>query len=88
MICLEINAEILLSKLQEFNQSKLSFINSLQKFTGYIGFTEKPGQNFHIQINWKNRESLDEFINTEQYRVFHGAIITLSKTNSNKIYTI
>ena len=81
MICLEIKAEILFNKLHEFNQSKMAFIEKLQNTEGYLGFTEKPGDTFQIKISWKSKRLLDKFIKSEQYRIFRGAIITLSHTN-------
>jgi len=86
MVVLDIVAEIKPNKSIEFNQSKLNFFNELQNFEGYIGFKEKSGSPFSIHISWKNQKSLDRFIKSEHYRVFHGAIITLS--NSNKIEII
>lgn len=81
MICLEIKAVILINKLLEFNQSKMAFIDKLQNTEGYIGFTEKPGDTFQMEISWRNKKLLDKFIKSEQYRVFRGAIITLCQTN-------
>ena len=85
MICSEIRAEILTNKLHEFNQSKMVFIENLQNTEGYLGFTEKPGDAFQMKISWKSRRLLDKFIKSEHYRVFRGAIITLSHTNSIEI---
>ena len=86
MIYLEIKAEILINKLLEFNQSKMAFIENLQNTEGYLGFTEKPGDTFQMKISWDNQESHDKFIMSENYRVFNGAIITLSRTNSIRIF--
>ena len=85
MICLEIVAVILNNKLLEFNQSKMLFIKNLQNSDGYIGFTEKQGDSFHMKISWKSRKVLDLFMRSEYYRVFNGAIITLSQTNDVNI---
>lgn len=85
MVILEISADISQSKMLEFNQSKLLFIDKLQSIDGYSGFTEKTGNTFVIKINWNNRKSLNNFMKSESYRIFHGAIITLSKTESTKI---
>ena len=85
MISLEISATIAASKLLEFNQSKLIFIDHLQNFEGYVGFKEKAGKNFIMQIDWESRKTMNAFLDSEDYRFFHGAIITLSKSNSIKI---
>ena len=78
MVYLELSAEILPTKLHEFNQSKLSFINGLHTIKGYSGFTEKRSLDLNMQIAWQNKESLESFLSTEHYRFFRGAIITLS----------
>ena len=86
MIYLEIKAVILFNKLHEFNQSKISFFGNLQNIEGYMGFTEKQGDTFQLQISWDNQESYDTFIISEHYRVFRGAITTLSRANSIRIF--
>jgi hypothetical protein len=78
MVYLELSAEILPTKLLEFNQSKLSFINGLHKIKGYSGFREKRCLDFNMQISWQNKSCLEDFMNTEHYIFFRGAIITLS----------
>lgn len=85
MIHLEIKAVILINKLLEFNQSKMAFIENLQNTEGYLSFKEKPGDTFQMKISWNSRKSLDKFIKSEYYRIFRGAIITLSGTNSIRI---
>lgn len=85
MIYLEVSATISPHKLFEFNQSKMVFINNLQKTEGYTGFTEKPGNKFQIKIYWNSRKSLDAFMKSELYCIFHGAVITLSQWNSTQI---
>ena len=85
MVTLEISADISQSKMLEFNQSKLLFIDKLQSMDGYSGFKEKTGNTFMMKINWTNRKSLNNFMKSENYRIFRGAIITLSKTESTKI---
>lgn len=86
MVILEIIADIKSNKSLEFNQSKLTFINELQNFHGYLGFREKPGFPFSMNISWENQKLLENFLKSEHYRVFHGAIITLS--NSSKIQIV
>jgi hypothetical protein len=86
MTCLEIKALIRSSKLREFNQSKLAFIDKLQQTNGYIGFTEKQGDYFQIEISWEARKSLDKFIKSEYYRIFRGAIITLGQITITRIF--
>lgn len=86
MICLEIVAVILINKLVEFNQSKMIFIENLQNTEGYIGFTEKQVNSFQMKISWKSRKALEIFTRSEYYRVFNGAIITLSKENNTRIF--
>jgi len=85
MISLEISATIAASKLLEFNQSKLIFIDHLQNFEGYVGFKEKAGKNFIMQIDWESRKTMDAFLDSGDYRFFHGAIITLSKNFNTHI---
>ena len=85
MIYLEVSATISPNKLIEFNQSKMVFINNLQKSDGYNGFTEKPGNKFQMKIYWDSRKSLDAFMKSELYGIFHGALIALSQQNSAQI---
>lgn len=85
MIYLEVSATISPHKLFEFNQSKMVFINNLQKTDGYNGFTEKPGNKFQMKICWNSRKCLDAFMKSELYCVFHGAVITLSQSNRIQI---
>jgi hypothetical protein len=85
MISLEICASIAASKMLEFNQSKLIFINRLQNFDGYAGFREKAGNKFVMQIDWESRKTMNAFLNSEDYRFFHGAIITLSKNHKTHL---
>ena len=86
MVCLEIVAVILTNKMMEFNQSKMNFVENLQNAEGYLEFTEKHGNEFQIKISWKSRKVLDIFMKSEHYRIFNGAIITLSNTNSTRIF--
>ena len=86
MICLEIVAEILINKLMEFNQSKMKFIDNLLNTERYLGFTEKQGNEFQIKISWKSREALDIFMKSEHYRIFNGAINTLSNSSRTRIF--
>ena len=85
MIFLEIEADILTNKHFEFSQSKLAFINEIQKAPGYVNFMEKPGKLFHIKVSWENKNSLDDFILSEHFHFFKGAIITLSGKNTISI---
>lgn len=85
MVYLQINATILETKQYEFSQSKLTFINDLQPINGYNGFTEKEGKKYQIKIAWKTRKNLDNFLKSEVYKFFHGALITLSETNETQI---
>jgi len=85
MVFLEIIADIERNKMLEFNQSKMTFINDLQTLVGYVGFTELPGKSFDIKISWENKKSLDSFMKSELYKVFRGAVITLSKNNDTTI---
>jgi hypothetical protein len=84
---LEIAASISMQKLNEFNQSKLYFIEHVGKFEGYNGFVEKPGRNFNMRIGWNDHDSLVAFMKSEPYKFFHGAMITLSENNSIRIFT-
>lgn len=85
MVYLDITALISTTKIKEFNQSKMSFIDEIQRIDGYIGFTEIPGNYFQIKIMWEDMNSLNKFMNSETYSIFHGAIITLSKNKNIKI---
>ena len=82
MVFLEIQADIFTNKQLEFSQSKLAFINDVQKSLGYVNFLEKPGYQFEIQISWDNRKSLDEFIKSDRFHFFKGALVALSKKNT------
>ena len=82
MYKLVIVASISTGKTVEFNQSKLQFIEGVQKFNGYNGFTEKQGAPFQMEIYWHDKNSMDMFMGADIYRVFHGAIVTLSDRNS------
>lgn len=85
MVILEIVADIKPNKSLEFRQSKLAFINQMQDFQGYLGFREKPGIPFSMNISWKSQKSLEKFFKSEHYKVFHGAIITLSENHNCQI---
>jgi hypothetical protein len=85
MISLEICATIATSKMREFNQSKLTFIDRLQNFEGYSGFREKAGEKFVMQIDWESRKTMHTFLDSEDYRFFHGAIITLSENHKTHL---
>ncbi len=85
MIHLEINVQISPTKQLEFNQSKIPFIQALPKLKGYSGFTEKRGTNFQIRISWIDKLSLEKFLKTEDYKIFRGALITLSSQNETNI---
>lgn len=85
MVYLDLKADFLPQKLNEFNQSKISFIENIQKMEGYSGFKEKPGSMFKMKIGWENMKLLKHFMETEEYKFFHGAIVTLSKSNSIEI---
>ncbi|MCD6597335.1 MAG: hypothetical protein J7L04_06595 [Bacteroidales bacterium] len=82
MVHLEIKAAITPSKRLEFYQTVLSFINDIQDTNGYLCFTQKNGTDFNIKISWKNQNCLDSFLKSNQYKAFHGAIITLSTKNN------
>ena len=82
MVLLEISADVLANKHFEFSQSKLAFINEIQKAPGYVNFTEKPGNSFHINVSWENQNSLDKFVQSEEFHCFKGALITLSDKNT------
>lgn len=82
MPCLEIKALISHSKLLEFSQSKMTFLHDLQQVEGFEMFTERQGKEYCINIFWMSRSSMDEFITSETYRFFHGALIALSREHS------
>ena len=82
MVLLEIRADILTNKYFEFSQSKLAFINDLQKANGYLTFTEKLGEKFDIRISWADKKSLKLFMDSENFHFFRGAILTLGKPDT------
>ena len=85
MIYLEVTAKIFPYKMFEFDQSKIVFIGHLQSAEGYIDFTEKTGNKFQIKIAWRSKKFIDAFMRSEFYRVFHGAVITLSQSYNIQI---
>lgn len=85
MVFLEIKADILQNKHFEFSQSKLAFINDIQKAPGYVNFMEKPGTSFQIKVSWDNQSSMENFMQSEEFHFFKGAIITLSEKNTISI---
>jgi hypothetical protein len=82
MVLLEIKANILSYKHFEFSQSKLAFISDLQKASGYLDFKEQRGEQFHIIISWADRQSLNDFLGSEVFSFFRGAIVTLGSPDS------
>lgn len=76
MVFLEIEADILVNKYHEFSQSKLAFINDVQRTPGFVNFLEKPGRTFQIKVSWENKACIDNFMQSEQFHFFKGAIIT------------
>ena len=85
MVFLEIKANIKTSKHLEFSQVKLSFIYDFQTADGFISFIEKPGYGFQIQISWNDQECLSEFMESEKFHFFKGALVALSKNNKIKV---
>ena len=81
MIFLKIRAEIATNKHLEFSQSKLAFIFDCQMADGFISFIEKPDKGFQIQISWENQQCLSEFMESEKFHFFKGALIALSENN-------
>lgn len=75
----DIQANITMVKLNEFNQSKLVFLEGLKDVEGYIGYTESLGEKYCISIEWKSRPQLDSFLKSELFHFFRGAIHTLGK---------
>ena len=84
-VVLKLEAEISASKRIEFSQSFMSFINELPSCPGFISFKEQPGTHFAIDLLWSNSTFLQEFQNRDMYRVFMGAIITLSSSYKSQI---
>lgn len=84
---LEIKASISIHKRLEFSQSLLTFINDIKNCNGLVSFREQPSKDFNIQLVWADHDTLNEFQQTDIYRLFIGAIITLSsKYETNIIY--
>ncbi len=82
MALLEIKAGIRSNKQLEFSQSKLAFISELQKASGYLDFKEQRGEQFHIIISWADQQSLNDFLGSEVFSFFRGAIVTLGSPDS------
>jgi hypothetical protein len=82
MVLLDIKANILSYKHFEFSQSKFAFISDLQKASGYLDFKEQRGEQFHIIISWADRQSLNDFLGSEVFSFFRGAIVTLGSPDS------
>ena len=82
MVLLEISADVHANKHFEFSQSKMAFISDLQKANGYLTFTEKLGEKFHIRISWADKKSLKLFMDSENFHFFRGAILTLGKPDT------
>jgi hypothetical protein len=74
---IDISANIPSLKLPEFQQSKQSFLQDLKEIDGYLGYTEIPGEDYTITIEWESRQQLDLFLESELYHFFRGAIQTL-----------
>ena len=85
MVQLQIYATIAHNKLLEFNQSKMTFINALQKVEGYRNFIEKQGEKFEIMIVWNSQSSLNQFLKSDLYKIFRGSLITLSNSFKSNI---
>lgn len=85
-VILKLEAEINASKRLEFSQSLMSFINDLPSCPGFINFKEKQGTLFNIQLSWSNSTQLQEFQSSDVYRVFMGAIITLSTHHQTQVF--
>lgn len=84
-VVLKLEAEINVSKRLEFSQSLMAFIKDLPSCTGFVSFKEHPGIPFFIEIIWSNSELLKQFQTQDIYRVFIGALITLSSSYQTKI---
>jgi quinol monooxygenase YgiN len=84
----DIQATIAENKLLEFNQSKQAFLESLQQADGYIAYTEKPGCQYGLSIEWESRKQLDSFLNSELFQFFNGAIITLGHLKSVTVKSV
>ena len=82
MVLLEIKADIRSNKKLEFSQSKLVFISDLQKVSGYMDFKEQRGDQFQIIISWADQQSLNDFLGSEVFSFFRGAIVTLGSPDS------
>ncbi len=86
MKCIDIYASIPVEKKLEFDQNKIEFINELTKQDGYVGFKEDFNKGFHILISWEDDEKLAEFLNSEHFHLFKGALKTISHKNEILIY--
>jgi len=85
-VVLKLEAEIKVSKRLEFSQSLMAIIKELPSCPGFINFKEQPGTHFSIEIIWSNSELLQQFQTLDVYRVFIGALITLSSSYQTKIF--
>lgn len=85
-VVLKLEAEINVSKRLEFSQSLMAFIKELPSCSGFVNFKEQPGTHFSIEIIWTNSELLEQFQALDTYRVFIGALITLSSSHQTKTF--
>ena len=86
MVALRLEAEINESKRLEFSQSLMSFIKDLSSCHGFISFKEQSETHFAIELIWSDSILLQEFQSKDIYRVFIGAIITLSSSYNSEIF--
>jgi hypothetical protein len=83
MVYLKIVAAIPSKKMIEFSQTKMAFLQDLQGLEGYGGFTEKHSLlDYQLMIEWKDKNCLKQFQESDIYNFFHGAIVTLGSIKS------
>lgn len=85
-VVLKLEAEINVSKRLEFSQSLMAFIKELPSCSGFVNFKEQPGTHFSMEIVWSKSELLKQFQSSDIYRVFIGALITLSSSYQAKTF--
>lgn len=85
-LVLKLEAEINVSKRLEFSQSLMAFIKELPSCPGFINFKEQPGTHFSMEIIWSSSDHLKHFKTSDIYRIFIGALITLSASYQTKTF--
>ena len=87
MKCIDINANIPNEKKPECYQNKIQFINELTNQDGYVDFKEDLRKDFHIVITIEDEKKCNEFMNSDHFHFFQGALKTISHNIEIKTYS-